>query len=221
VPTTASGHSAFGAVTADRHRSFSLAFGHHAPPRFKRASDHVHVEALNEGLETLARRCRAALGEDCRIERLVAMRFRLQVHEIPVAVPDKTLTAQDLDDLVDRFVEKYERIYGKDTALRSSGVEFNTLRTEATARVQKPVPAPMEPRQAAPRPGASRKVYFYRIGFKDTPVFRSEDLGPETRLDGPVIVERPDTTVMVGVGQRLEVEPYGNMILHLSNKGAR
>ena len=35
VPTTASGHSALGSVTADRHRSFSFSFGQHAPPRFQ------------------------------------------------------------------------------------------------------------------------------------------------------------------------------------------
>ena len=86
VPTTASGHSALGAVTADRHRSFSVAFGHHAPPRFKNASDHVDVQGMNEGFARLDQLCRAALGDDAQIEHLVTMRFRFQVHEIPVEV---------------------------------------------------------------------------------------------------------------------------------------
>ena len=82
--TSASGHSAFGAVTADRHRSFSLAFGQHAPARFKRASDHVDAAKLNEGFARLERLCRDALGPTTRIRRLVGMRFRQQVHEIEV-----------------------------------------------------------------------------------------------------------------------------------------
>jgi N-methylhydantoinase A len=217
VPTTASGHSALGAVTADRHRSFSRAFGHHAPPRFKKASDHVDAVELNEGFARLEERCHAALGKDCRIERLVAMRFRLQVHEVPVEVPNKALTAQDLDDLVDRFERKYERIYGKGTALRSSGVEFITLRTEAIAPVQKPRPAPLAKKEGAAKPVGSRKVYFYKVGFRETPVYRSGDLGPGAKLAGPAIVERPDTTIMVGIGQHLEVEPYGNMIISLGS----
>ena len=220
VPTTASAHSALGAVTADRHRSFSLAFGEHAPPRFRRASDHVGAEGLNRGFATLEERCRAALGQDCRIERLVAMRFRLQVHEIPVEVPNKFLTALDVDDLVERFEQKYERIYGKGTALKSSGVEFNVLRTEAISPVVKPKPALLPRRAETPKPVGTRNVYFYHLGFRQTPVYRSEDLGPGLTLAGPVIVERPDTTVVVGVGQSLAIEPYGNMILHLETKGA-
>ncbi len=219
VPTTASGHSALGAVTADRHRSFSVAFGHHAPPRFKNASDHVDVQGMNDAFVRLDQLCRAALGENAQIEHLVTMRFRFQVHEIPVEAPNKQLTPAELDALVDRFVERYEQIYGKNTALRSTGVEFNVLRAEAVAPVQKPVLSLLPKRDGAPEPLSIRKVYFYRLGFKETPVYRSENLGPGTMLHGPVIVERPDTTILVGINQSLEVEPYGNFILRLSESG--
>ncbi|MCC6473555.1 MAG: hydantoinase/oxoprolinase family protein [Burkholderiales bacterium] len=215
VPATASGHSALGAVTADRHRSFSRAFGQHAPPRFRKASDHVEAAALNEGFAELEQRCRDALGEDCRIQRLVAMRFRLQVHELPVEAPGGVLSAHDLDELVERFEHKYERIYGKGTALRSSGVEFIVLRTEAIAPVHKPRAAPLASREGEAQPVGSRRVYFYKTGFHETAVFRSCDLGPGARIAGPAVVERPDTTIMVGIGQNLEVEPLGNMIIRL------
>jgi N-methylhydantoinase A len=219
VPTTASGHSALGAVTADRHRSFSVAFGHHAPPRFKNASDHVDVQGMNEGFARLDQLCRAALGEDAQIDHLVTMRFRFQVHEIPVEAQNKQLTPAELDALVERFVERYEQIYGKNTALRGTGVEFNVLRAEAVSPVQKPVLSLLPKRDVAPEPLSNRKVYFYRLGFKETPVYRSENLGPGTVLRGPVIVERPDTTILVGINQSLEVEPYGNFILRLSESG--
>jgi N-methylhydantoinase A len=218
VPTTASGHSALGSVTADRHRSFSFSFGQHAPPRFMRASDHIDVAALNAGFEALEKRCHDALGGDCQIQRLVAMRFRLQVHEVPVEAPRRTLTAADLDHLVDRFQEKYERIYGKGSALRGSGVELTVLRTEALSPVRKPKQAKAAAKPGAPKPMETRRVYFYRTGFVETRVYRAEDLGPGHELDGPLIVERPDTTVVVGAGQRLEVEPYGNLIIHLEPK---
>jgi N-methylhydantoinase A len=220
VPMTASGHSALGSVTADRHRSFSYSFGRHAPPRFQRASDHIDVAALNAGFEALERRCRDALGTECAIQRLVAMRFRLQVHEVPVEVPQKLLTAADLDDLVDRFEQKYERIYGKGSALRSSGVELTVLRTEALSPVLKPKQVRAAKKERDPRPIENRRVYFYRTGFMETPVYRSDELGPGHSLTGPLIVERPDTTVVVGAGQRLEVEPFGNLIIRLENRKA-
>ena len=112
------------------------------------------------------------------------MRFRFQVHEIPVEAPNKQLTPAELDALVDRFVERYEQIYGKNTALRGTGVEFNVLRAEAVAPVQKPVLSLLPKRDDAPEPLSNRKVYFYRLGFKETPVYRSENLGPGTCCAG-------------------------------------
>ena len=221
VPTTASGHSAFGTVTADRHRSFSLAFGERTPAHAKRASDHVNVKALNDAFESLDAKCRDALGKETKIERLVGMLFRQQVHEVFVEVPNKVLDANDIDALVDRFQEKYEALYGKGSALRGSGVEFTTLRTEATTPVVKPNPAPLPLRTDAPKPVGLRKVFFYREGLLDTAVYRSGDLGPGHKIAGPAIIERPDTTVVVGSGQSLEIEKYGNMIIHLDAKEVR
>ena len=90
--------------------------------------------------QKLEAQCRAALGDSARIERKVGMRFRQQVHEIEIDVPAKALQAADVDALVDRFEETYERIYGKGTALRMSGVEFTVLRTEAISPVRQAAP---------------------------------------------------------------------------------
>ena len=220
IPSTASGHSAFGTVTADRHRSFSLAFGHHTPPRFVKASDHIDVEEMNAGFERLEAQCRAALGEDVAVDRLVGMLFRQQVHEVFVEVPNHRLSAQDFDELVDRFQKKYESLYGEGTALRGSGVEFTTLRTEANSKVERPQLARQDSETVSFQPFSSRDVYFYGTGRCNTAVYRVEDLVSGASIDGPAIIERPDTTVVVGVGQHLEIEPYGNILLHLSTAGA-
>jgi N-methylhydantoinase A len=142
------------------------------------------------------------------------------VHEVFVEVPNKVLEADDVDALVDRFQEKYERLYGKGSALRGSGVEFTTLRTEVTLPVLKPRPTPVEPARGKPQPIAVRRVYFYRAGFQEATVYRSSDLGAGHVIAGPAIIERPDTTVVVGMGQSLEIERYGNMILRPAVKGA-
>jgi N-methylhydantoinase A len=216
VPTTASGHSAFGTVTADRRRSFSLAFGQHASARFKRASDHIDVHKFNDGFAQLEKKGRDALGDNTQIKKLVGMRFRQQVHQIEIDVPEAAMDAAGIDGLVDRFEQRYEQIYGKGTALRISGVEFITLRVEGVTAVAKPSPRPLPKRSGPPAaPVGTRKVYFYGHGFTETQVYRWEDLGPGAIVAGPAIVERPDTTIVVGVGHRAEIEPYGNMLIHL------
>lgn len=218
VPTTASGHSAYGSVTADRHRSFSFAVGQHAPARFSRASDHIDVDALNQAFAHVESRCREALGDQVQVQHFIDMRFRQQVHQIGVEVPNKVLTAQDVDDLVDRFEEQYEIIFGKNTALRISGVEFTIMRAEGIVPVHRPTPTPLPQGDGACQPIGRRPVYFYRQGFQETPVYRAQSLQPGQTIAGPAILERPDTTIVVGPGQRAEVEPYGNIIIDLSGE---
>lgn len=216
VPTTASGHSAYGSVTADRHRSFAFAVGQHAPAKFKRAADHIDVDAMNRAFAHVEERCRQALGDQVQIRRFIDMRFRQQVHQIAIDVPDKVLAPQDVDDMVDRFEEQYEIIFGKNTALRISGVEFTVARAEGIVPVHRPTPMPLAAGAAACEPMGSRPVYFYRQGFQETPVYRAESLKPGQSVAGPAIIERADTTIVVGPGQRAEVEPYGNFIIDLN-----
>jgi len=213
VPSTASVHSAFGAVSADPRRSFSLAFGQHAPARFKKASDHVSADALTTALESLDAACRKALGNGVQIKRMVGMRFRQQVHQIEVEIPNRPLAAADIDDAVDRFETIYEQVYGRGTALRNSGVEFISIRVEGIRPLAIPSLKAEISQNLRADPVGMRRVYFYRRGFHELPVYRWTDLAVGTRIVGPAIVERPDTTIVVGLEQRAEIEPFGNMII--------
>lgn len=216
VPNTGPAHSAYGTVTGDRHRSFSLAIGQHAPARFRKASDHIDINAVNAGLATLEGRTKRALGESVTIQRFVGMRFRQQVHELSVEVPAGKLDAAHVDALVDAFEVQYERIYGKNTALRISGIEFTVLRVEGTSPVIKPKPRKLDGAGRSNAPVDTRKVYFYGHGFMPTAIYRIEDIGPGHRLIGPCIIERPDTTIVVGPGQSAEMETYANIVIQIA-----
>lgn len=213
VPRTASVHSAFGTVSADPRRSFTLAFGQHAPARFKKASDHVSPDALTDAFEGLEGLCRKALGDGVQVKRMVGMRFRQQVHQIEVEMPERALTAADVDESVNRFEALYEQIYGRGTALRNSGVEFISVRVEGIRPLQIPTLKADASSSAEAMPVATRRVYFYREGFHDLPVYRWADLAVGGEIEGPAIVERPDTTIVIGLRQRAQIEPFGNMII--------
>jgi 5-oxoprolinase (ATP-hydrolysing) len=72
-------------------------------------------------------------------------------------------------------------------------------------------------RDATGRPGARplrlASVHFDGVGRIDTPVYRREDLGPTTSLDGPVVVLEETGTVVLDPGFRLTVEANGLMTL--------
>ncbi len=97
------------------------------------------------------------------------MRFRQQVHEISVPVPEGRIDGRQVDSLVDAFEVEYERIYGKNTALRISGVEFTVLRVEGTSPVIKPSARKVQSTGRSNQPSDQRQVYFFGQGFLPDP----------------------------------------------------
>jgi N-methylhydantoinase A len=64
---------------------------------------------------------------------------------------------------------------------------------------------------AEPRPRAERRVHFGT--WIETQVYRRADLHPGAELDGPLIVEQADTTVVVEPGMSARVDPAANLVV--------
>jgi N-methylhydantoinase A len=65
----------------------------------------------------------------------------------------------------------------------------------------------------------SRDVWFDANAPVECPIYRRESLVPGTELEGPAIVEEPDSTTLVFEGDRLIVQ--GNGVLVVTIGGAR
>jgi len=78
---------------------------------------------------------------------------------------------------------------------------------------------PVKPELAAIRPGDSaapvavRPVYFKRLGYLPTPIFRRRDLGQSSRLEGPAVVEEEDSTVLLHPAQMLSLTEHGLIVI--------
>jgi N-methylhydantoinase A len=214
VPATATAHSAYGCVAADQHRTFTYGISLRLPHGGASVEHHVDIGPFNSGYAQLAEKARAALGDSARISRWVGMRFRLQVHEIAVPVPDGVLAAADISEVICTFVDRYERMFGEGTALLDSGLEFTTLRLDATVAVGTPKLRPVPAGGAAPTPKSSRPVTFYELDeMAIVPVYESLGLTNGFTFDGPAIVEYPGTTAVVGPNQRAAVDQFGNLVI--------
>src|SRR5581483_5142945 len=218
VPSTATAHSAYGAVSSDQFRAFQLSDPQRTPPHSQRASEHLDVARINAKFAELEARCRAAMDDhpQLRLSRVLYFRFRRQTHELPIPVPAGELTGDDVDRLAEEFHDRYERIYGKGTSLPEAGIEINTYRVEGRI----PTPAPVT---EAPQVGEHHgSLMATLLGRRDvdfggqvvtTGVFRGEDLPAGAQLDGPAILEFPGTTVVVGPGQHATLDGEGNVVI--------
>jgi N-methylhydantoinase A len=217
VPAAAPAWSAYGAVSSDRHYSCSLTALLRTPAGFDTPSKHLPAAEIGGHFATLEAEAKQALGEVANVQthRFLSLRYRRQVHEVAVPVPDGPLGEAEVDAIVDAFERKYEELFGKGTGLRAAGVEVTTFRVEAMAPI---VRASLRP--AADHAGAAadarvgaRPVYQEGGAMRELSVYRGERLAPDSRLAGPCIVEYPGTTVLVGANQTLRVDAYLNALL--------
>jgi N-methylhydantoinase A len=196
VPPHSGVGSALGLLSTDLRADRSVS-------RLTRA-DRADPDALERVLDDLAGRAAEVVGGDVRVERSVDVRYAGQGHEFTMPLPPGRL---DLAALTGAFYARYRDEYGID--LRDP-VELVTFRARATRAVRTVRPAP--PRGPRRRPVSTRRVaYFGRL--VDTPVHERAACAPGDRFDGPVLIEEPESTLVVPPGWAAEVLGDGTVRL--------
>ena len=136
------------------------------------------------------------------------MRYVGQSYELEVDVPDTT-DASTPDELARRFHDAHERVYAH--AQRGNAVETVNLRVVHSFRPAPPSPAGDRAGRADGNEAREtrRTVFAEHPDGVDAAVFDRSDLAPGTVIDGPAIVEQPDTTIVVYPGHRCTVGDDG------------
>jgi len=211
VPLNPAVFSAWGLLNADYREDLSRSF---LCPLEASA-----VESISAAFETMDEEARTAIAatkaEEVRIERFAEMRHIGQSHTVRVTVVESDLASsgEGLSALRRRFDAAYERAYSH--ALVGSAVEVTALRLAAIGVTDKPQIAPLEAGEAGePRPIARRQI---RLGANaepfNFPVYDRAHLRPGDRIDGPVIVEEWNATVVVNPGQRVTCGKFGQLVI--------
>jgi N-methylhydantoinase A len=177
--------------------------------------DDAHVRRVFDaqiaaGRELLAR-------ENVAVEQVVTvhradMQFQGQSHILPVAVPSIDITVAELRAA---FTDAYWKRFG--VALPEIRPVLVNLHTAVIGRrrpVELAAVAALEPaRQLDDARRTVRPVWFETGGWRDTPIYRRERLPEGARFEGPAIVEQLDCTIVVEPGNRVQVDPIGNLIV--------
>ena len=142
--------------------------------------------------------------------RSADVRYRGQAHQLTVPVPDGVLSGDDLATVVKTFGEHYRQTYGIEA---DAPVQLVNYRVRVIRIVDKYQPAPSP---EAPESGhiSQRRVYFPELGgYVDTPVHHWLDLRPGNHVQGPAIIEGPDTTVVVPSAFEATVDQWRSVLL--------
>jgi N-methylhydantoinase A len=177
----------------------------------------VRSERLNANLDAIEKRARAMMagegisGARQRFEFSLDVRHKGQINEVEVLIPWKRLPTPYEPRLRKLFVERYEKLYGRGSALAGAQLEIVVCRLRARALTPRPkLTRSRGATKAIPKSAVLKPRTIWWKGLKKTPVYDGEKLAAGNTIRGPAIVETADTTVVVHPGTTLRVDALDN-----------
>ena len=215
LPSAAPVFSAYGMLASDLRYDYAQSFTASLEvvdlDEIRRMTDQLASQGISQLQEQGLR------DEDITPRFTADMRYLDQIYEVNVNVPDLSL-----DDITIRrtwsslFHTQYQNLYSYNQL--DQEIRLVTLRATVTGKL----PSITLPRtkESDLRPAAYKGTRRIFIGsWRNVKVYAAEHLGASTVIKGPAIVESEFTTILVEEDDRLEVDPYGGMLLFVA--GAR
>jgi N-methylhydantoinase A len=179
-----------------------------APPRHE-ASRTVMAAAANDltavwlDLEAAARaELDRQVARDVAVARVADCRYRGQAHELRVRADVGT-------DLATALHDAHRTAYGY--AMPDEPVEVVTLRAVAQGRAVLAAP-PVDWDLGEGRKPRRREI---TVGTEDVKALVRDRAGlrPGDRIDGPALIEQPDSTTLLAPGEAARVDDAGNLVV--------
>jgi N-methylhydantoinase A len=213
VPSTASTLSAFGLASTDilhNHRKF---YSGPMP---------MDPDTFNKNFDDLEQVARGALSKDGiegknRIfNYAIDMRWGAQYYTVRMPIKREKYDARGIEGLCEQFDELYERLYGKGSAYTPAGRFVTSFIVDGIGKVAKPVLRKYHLSGTDPAGAfkAKRSIHFSKFKrYEPTSTFDYELLEAGNVVEGPAIIEAPQTTIVIPPGQKGRVDEYKNIVI--------
>jgi N-methylhydantoinase A len=176
--------------------------------------DANRVNRIISSLEDKAKQLMAEEGIAAarqRFEFSLDVRHRGQINEVEILLPWERVPAQYEAALRKLFVGRYEKLYGRGSALAGAQLELVVCRLRARALTPRPkLPRAKTLTKAIPKAATRKPRTIQWAAAKKTAIYDGDRLAIGNVIRGPAIVETSDTTVVVQPGRTLRVDALGN-----------
>jgi N-methylhydantoinase A len=211
VPRLAGVFCAFGMCSTDIREDFL--------ETWLKPLDAESGDAVEQGfskLISLARSRLAASGfssSDLSFERACDLRYVGQQWslQVPAEIWDETSIRAD-------FEARHQRQFGHHQP--NGQIEIVHLRLVGVARLSRIRNPDLPMHAGAPRPYERRSVHLdEQSGFQKVPIYDGNLMRPGQKLIGPALIEERNTTILIGAGDRLEIDASDNFLIHVTAAG--
>jgi N-methylhydantoinase A len=144
----------------------------------------------------------------------VDIRYVRQNFEINIPVPEGEMDEKKLDQVIAAFHKEHKRSYGY--CNEKVPVQLINFRISAIGIIDKPglSEVPRVRGVSAPEPFEKRRVLFLdQTEYIEIGVYSRSDFKPGSSLEGPVILEQMDSTLVVPPNWKLNADNYENLKL--------
>lgn len=219
VPATSMAHSAYGALASDIHQTAERSEpmggggGNRAP------WEGIPIDAVARIYEVLELDCRRGIEragvawEEAEIVRSVDVRYKRQMHDLLIPFPNGTISEASVKLAIERFEQAYEASYGKGSSFRDAGIEFSSFRVKAIGRTRKP-DVKAHPITSAPQAGTREIFEPVLERWVSASIWQWLELPVGHVIEGPAVIEHPETAVYLGVGQTASLDAVGNLSIN-------
>jgi N-methylhydantoinase A len=182
--------------------------------------DQVSAEDLNAVFLELEERALADLTregfapERVETQRSAGMRYRGQSYEVSVPVP--ALGAiEAVAALARRFHDAHHRRYGH--MAEREAIEIVNFEVTGVGLIPKPTLKPFSsgPGGVLPAPCAERMIHLDAVDAVSVPIYRRNELAPDTILEGPAVIEEKTSTIVLYRGQTARVDNHLNIAVEV------
>jgi N-methylhydantoinase A len=210
IPNAPGVFSALGMLYSDLRYDYVRTW----PVRLEEASfddfERIYGELEEDGRRAIA--AASVKPEEITFSRAADMRYAGQEHAVTIDLPMEAFADKDRDAIKRHFDDMHLQRYG--TSAPAERAEIVSLRTTVTGVMRKPQMMEIVrggPTPARPARTGSRPVWFEGHGFVDTRTFARAGLVAGNRIKGPALIEEHASTTVLGPGDALEVDRFGNL----------
>ncbi|MCK1634667.1 hydantoinase/oxoprolinase family protein [Bradyrhizobium sp. 162] len=209
VPRLAGVFCAFGMCSTDIREDFL--------ETWLKLLDQQSSDDINRGFSQLVASAKTRLAasgfalSDISFERSVDLRYVGQQWSLQVPV-----NSWEAWSVRAEFETRHQRQFGH---YQPDGqIEIVHLRLVGIARLGRVRRPDLPALETTPVPCERRSVYLNRTsGFQTVPVYDGNEMRPGQAVSGPALIEEKNTTILIGLGDRLEVDASDNFLVHVTN----
>ena len=167
--------------------------------------------AVDRNISEMVEEARSALlkagcrKDDIRVAIGSDLRYKGQHNELSINLPSKLIETRNIEAVRDAFETEYERTYG----IKLSEVDIEVVAWRVTAYGPNVDQDEVRSQTQTSARGATRRPVRFRSGVYDTRVHARSSMRADKEMEGPVIIEERETTIVILPGWQANVDRHG------------